>query len=593
MELAHKKHARLLTRQTLQIYWKALWRRWQYTVPLLFTNTPSHILTEVVQPYAISQIIGSLAQQHPNTSRAMHYFWLWLIAAITFSLLLRVIFYVYNRLQINVQRDLDYMCFQAFSQLDQDFFANQFTGALVTKVSKFNNGFEKISDTVTDGIDMLIVQLVGALIIIGSRSSVLALVVLATTLAILVTTQLTGRYRIPLIRKGALADSKVSGFFADFLTNILSVKSFVRFDKETHEFNAVTADRFQKRIRSRNMGELIRTARSVVVDSFQAVVLVVIIYQVGRGALDIATAVLMQIYLFKITESLWSLNNIANSVQETLGNAAEMTEILLRQPRVNDTNNPQKPHIYNGGIVFKDVSFKYADQLTKVRLFHQLNIAIKPGEKIGLVGPSGGGKTTITKLLLRFMDIEDGEILIDDQNIATITQDDLRRHIAYVPQEPLLFHRSIYENIAYGDPSASKAAIEKAARLAHAEEFIKALPNGYQTLVGERGVKLSGGEKQRIAIARAMLKKAPVLILDEATSALDSKSEKAIVAALDNLMQGRTTIVIAHRLSTIRKLDRIIVLKDGDVAETGTHKQLLARKGIYSELWQHQSGEFL
>jgi ATP-binding cassette subfamily B protein len=220
-------------------------------------------------------------------------------------------------------------------------------------------------------------------------------------------------------------------------------------------------------------------------------------------------------------------------------------------------------------------------------------LSIHAGEKIGLVGHSGSGKTTFTRLLLRFSDLDKGEILIDGQNIANITQDDLHNEIAYVPQEPLLFHRSIKENISYGQPAASMSEIDKAAKQAHAEDFIEQLPKGYETLVGERGVKLSGGQRQRIAIARALLKDAPILLLDEATSALDSESEALIQDALWKLMEGRTAIVIAHRLSTIQRMDRIVVMDDGKIVEQGSHKKLLKLGGTYAKLWARQSGGFI
>jgi ATP-binding cassette subfamily B protein len=210
-----------------------------------------------------------------------------------------------------------------------------------------------------------------------------------------------------------------------------------------------------------------------------------------------------------------------------------------------------------------------------------------------LVGHSGGGKTTLIRLILRFMDIDGGEILIDGQNIANITQDDLRRSITYVPQEPLLFHRTLAENIGYGKLDATAEETVKAAKLAHADEFIKVLPKGYDTLVGERGIKLSGGQRQRVAIARAMLKDAPIILLDEATSALDSESEVLIQDALWKLMEGKTTVVIAHRLSTIQKMDRIVVLDNGEIAEEGSHKELLEKDGTYATLRAHQSGGFL
>jgi ATP-binding cassette subfamily B protein len=222
-----------------------------------------------------------------------------------------------------------------------------------------------------------------------------------------------------------------------------------------------------------------------------------------------------------------------------------------------------------------------------------MNLHIKPGEKIALVGHSGGGKSTVTKLLLRFVDIDGGQLLVDGQSVSDVRVADLRGAIAYVPQEPVMFHRSIRENIRYGRLNASDADVISAAKKANAHEFISKLPEGYDTMVGERGVKLSGGQRQRVAIARAIIKDAPILVLDEATSALDSESEKLIQAALRELMEKRTAIVIAHRLSTIQKMDRIIVLDEGDIIEEGTHNSLLEHKGVYAKLWAHQSGGFI
>jgi ATP-binding cassette subfamily B protein len=275
-----------------------------------------------------------------------------------------------------------------------------------------------------------------------------------------------------------------------------------------------------------------------------------------------------------------------------MGDAQEAVATLNRKPSVQDLPEPETLRISDGAIEFADMHFSHAESTGQV-LFESFNLAISPGEKIGLVGRSGSGKTTLTKILLRFMDIDDGKILIDGQSISDISQDDLRSVLAYVPQEPLLFHRSVFENIAYGRPKATQAEVERVSKLAHAHEFIKDLSHGYETLVGERGVKLSGGQRQRIAIARAMLKDAPILVLDEATSALDSESEKFIQDALWKLMEGRTAIVIAHRLSTIQKMDRIVVLENGEIIEQGTHHELLANKATYSQLWAHQSGGFI
>jgi ATP-binding cassette subfamily B protein len=307
---------------------------------------------------------------------------------------------------------------------------------------------------------------------------------------------------------------------------------------------------------------------------------------------NIATVFLIFSYTSTVANQLFMFsNNALRNYNRAIGDAGDMIEVLRTTPEVLDPAEPEKSRINRGDIVFDKVRFQHDD--ADEAIFHSLSLHIKPGEKVGLVGHSGSGKTTLTRVLQRFSNVNDGEIRIDGQNIAAITQDDLRRHIAYVPQEPLLFHRTIAENISYAHPDASPEEIAGVAKMAHAAEFIDHLPEGYDTIVGERGVKLSGGQRQRIAIARAMLKNAPILVLDEATSALDSESEVLIQAALWKLMEGRTAIVIAHRLSTIQKMDRILVLDNGKVIEEGSHQELLARGGTYAKLWAHQSGGFI
>lgn len=297
-------------------------------------------------------------------------------------------------------------------------------------------------------------------------------------------------------------------------------------------------------------------------------------------------------YYATVTRTMWEFSNVYKNLESSITEAAQFTELILEEPAIKDPSNASIFEANQGKIEMKNVKFRYNDSEGR-HLFRDFNLNISPGERIALVGHSGGGKTTITKLLLRFMDIDGGEILIDGQNIAEVTQHDLRSSIAYVPQEPAMFHRSLTDNIRYGRVNATEAEVEKAARLAHAHRFIKNLPQGYETLVGERGVKLSGGQRQRIAIARAMIKDAPILVLDEATSALDSESEKLIQDALWKLMEDRTAIVIAHRLSTIQRMDRIIVLSEGEIAEQGSHKELLEKNGVYANLWAHQSGGFI
>lgn len=308
--------------------------------------------------------------------------------------------------------------------------------------------------------------------------------------------------------------------------------------------------------------------------------------------LSVAALIFIVTYLGRVTGSMFAINGIVRGVETALLDASKVTDILGKTPEVLDPLHAPALEVKEATISLDDVSFAYPDANDRP-VFSGLSLVISAGQSVGLVGKSGGGKSTLTQLLLRYMDIQNGEILIDKQNIAAVTQDSLRSHISYVPQDPYLFHRSLRDNITYGRENSSEKEIEEAIIKAHAKEFIDTLPDGLNTIVGERGVKLSGGQRQRVAIARAILKDAPILILDEATSALDSESEKYIQSALGHLMKNKTSIVIAHRLSTIAKLDRIIVLDKGKIVEDGTHTQLLKQKGIYAKLWAHQSGGFI
>jgi ATP-binding cassette subfamily B protein len=322
--------------------------------------------------------------------------------------------------------------------------------------------------------------------------------------------------------------------------------------------------------------------------------LIAAIYFTAQLGLQAGAIVVVFTYYTLVTRIFWEINRVYRNIESSVSEAAEFTQLFVDEPLVQDGAAARKLKVNRAAISFEQVDFKYAEQKDSVNTFlHDFNLEIPSGQKVGLIGPSGGGKTTITKLLLRFVDTDKGQIKIDGQDIKKITQHSLRRAIAYVPQEPLLFHRSLAENIAYGNEEATQDDVVKAAKLSRADEFISQLPQGYQTLVGERGIKLSGGQKQRVAIARAMIKNAPILVLDEATSSLDSESEKYIQEGLWELMKDKTALVIAHRLSTIKHLDRIIVLDNGKIVQDGTHEQLLKKPGIYATLWNHQSGGFL
>ena len=287
------------------------------------------------------------------------------------------------------------------------------------------------------------------------------------------------------------------------------------------------------------------------------------------------------------------INSMMARMNRAVGDAAEMTKVLDEPRLVEDAPGAPDLVVSEGAVDFEHLAFRYEDAAEGDYVFRDLTLHVPAGQRVGLVGRSGSGKTTLTKLLLRLSDVQEGRVLVDGQDVSRCAQQSLRRQVAYVPQEALLFHRSIRENIAYGRPDATDEEIREAAAQANALEFIDRLPAGLDTMVGERGVKLSGGQRQRVAIARAILADCPILVLDEATSALDSESEALVQGALENLMRGRTSIVVAHRLSTVAALDRIVVLEEGQIVEDGTHAELSRAGGVYETLWDRQTGAFL
>jgi ATP-binding cassette subfamily B protein len=309
-----------------------------------------------------------------------------------------------------------------------------------------------------------------------------------------------------------------------------------------------------------------------------------------QGIFHVGDFVFIQAYVLTTFSNVWNFSRYLKSLFENMAEANEMTEVLLEPHEIKDASEAKKLEVTRGRVEFQDVSYSYNN---KNSIYKGFDLNIEPGEKIAIIGPSGGGKSTFVKLLLRFYDLNSGKILVDGQDISKVTQKSLHENIALVPQEPILFHRSVMENIRYAKPGASDEEVYKAAKLANAHEFISQFPKGYDTYVGERGVKLSGGERQRVAIARAILRNAPILLLDEATSSLDSESEKLIQDALKNLIKEKTTIVIAHRLSTVMQMNRIIVLENGKITEQGKHAELLKLKeGTYQRLWSIQAGGF-
>jgi ATP-binding cassette, subfamily B, bacterial len=387
------------------------------------------------------------------------------------------------------------------------------------------------------------------------------------------------------------AVSKTTGFLSDTITNFSSIKLFNGNKRENKSFNELTDSVRRKSQFNWSVEELFNGTSSLLMIVLEFGLLFFAVRLWHRGQFTPGDFVLVQVYVLLIIDQSWQFGRMVRGFYRSFSDAEEMTTLLGTAPEIVDRPGAKQLKVKDGAIEFKQVVFCYHETR---KVLDDFNLVIKPGEKIALIGPSGAGKTTVIKLLLRNFDLTAGHIFIDGQDIAGVTQESLWQAVSLVPQDPVLFHRSLKENIRYGRPNATDAEVIKAAKLAHCHEFINDLPEGYDTFVGERGIKLSGGERQRVAIARAILRNAPILVLDEATSSLDSESESLIQDALEKLMRDKTVIVIAHRLSTIRKMDRIVFVDEGQIKEEGTHAELEKKTdGLYRNLWERQAGGFM
>jgi len=496
------------------------------------------------------------------------------------------------RLEANVERDIARQVFNHLMEMSTNFHADRFGGSLVSQTNKLMGSYVRMADTTIYQVLPLIMSLVFASIILARRAPLYVVVLIGFSVFYIISAIFVTRPVRKLAARHAAVESAQTGYLADMITNVTAVKSFAGHKLENQAFAKITNNTRDHLLTLMRGHQGQQSYFATVISLISAASLAIAVIGVVVFDANIGTVFLIFNYTGAITAQLFQFSNSAlRNYNRSFGDAWDMVNVLNIPAEVKDPVRPEKLRIKKGAINFDAVSFQHAG--SNEAIFDNFSLQVPAGEKVGLVGHSGSGKTTFTRLLLRFSDIDSGLISIDGQDIARITQDDLRSKIAYVPQEPLLFHRTISENISYGRQGSNQNEIINVSKKANAAGFIDKLPQKYETLVGERGVKLSGGQRQRVAIARAMLKDAPILVLDEATSALDSESERLIQQALWKLMEGRTAIVIAHRLSTVQRLDRIVVLDEGRIVEQGNHKELLAAKGTYAKLWRHQSGGFL
>ncbi len=578
-------------KRTLYYFWKALMRYKIRTILALILVPVWIFISNVVVPYGTSEIIGKLSSGDFELQNYTSILLLTILSAGVNNLaIIRAIDWLDWSLDAKCGEYLSQLAFRAVINQSMTFHSNRFSGSLTSQANKLPNAFIDLKSNFIWDIYPLALTVIYSIVVTAMVcvpfAGILAIYAIIY-MAVAILTYYKTRYVDEAL---AEADNKQTGQLADAITNELSVKSYAREKLEETRFERATKRTKEATFNVAKVSFGRNLSMNVVNMITFAGLLILIVMGHDLFGLTIANMVFLYSLSNSLLSNVWTINHILRAINRSFGNAKEMVEIL-DMPYIIDDKTDKPLKISQAEIDFSHISFQHDEQ--KTALFNDFTLKIKPGQSVGLVGVSGSGKTTLTKLLLRFADVTGGAIYIDGQDIRDVTQQSLREAIAYVPQESSLFHRSVFENIAYGKPGATIEEVHEAARLANADEFITELPDGYDTMVGERGVKLSGGQRQRVAIARAILKDAPILVLDEATSALDSESEALIQGALSNLMQGRTSIVVAHRLSTIAGLDEIVVLDDGRIVEQGTHKKLLAQGGEYEKLWSRQSGAFL
>lgn len=498
--------------------------------------------------------------------------------------------FVISDFQPRVMRDLQQTGFSHLLGHSYSFFSDTFAGALVRKVRRLSDAYERMTDELFFHLLVVAVFLMGTMIGLFLRRPFLALLFSVWVVFFLLLNYLGSLWKLKLDILRAESDSEVTGTLADIVGNSVNVQLFTGKKEEEQRFGAVTAVYRRLLTRSWNRGELLFSIQGIFMIAIHFVLLWYSLRLWRQGIFTIGDLVLIETYLAVVFSKLWDIGRSFRNIFEGFADAREMVEILETPHEIQDRRAAKPLVVKRGAIVFDAIDFHF--QKTRP-VFTAFSLSISAREKVAIVGPSGAGKSTLTRLLFRFYDIARGHITIDGQDISRVTLESLRRNVALVPQEPILFHRSLMENIRYGRRDATEKEVIAAAKKAHCHEFISQLPQGYETLVGERGIKLSGGERQRVAIARAIVKNARILVLDEATSSLDSESELLIQEALRELMHNKTAIAIAHRLSTIMQMDRIVVVEQGKIVASGTHAELLKNDGTYRKLWDIQAGGFL
>jgi ATP-binding cassette subfamily B protein len=547
-------------------------------------------VTEVVVPVYAGRLVDALAQGREFADVALHSFLVMAGLGLTMVLLRHLAWWSVVPLTLSMMRKVSQNAFHRVQRFSTDWHNNSFAGSIVRKITRGMWALDMINDVLLLALLPSLVVLVGTVVLLGQRWPIMGLVMALGSIAyVMLTVTLATRLIAPASRLSNAQDTRIGGVLADALGGNAVVKSFGAEAREDARLSRVVNKWSRRTHRTWMLHTWSGTGQLALLWFVRSAVTGTALWLWWQGRATPGEITYVLTTYFVVHGYLRDIGQHVHHMQRAVNEMEEMVQLHAEPLGVADSPGARPLRIDAGEVRFDHVTFCYAGQHTP--LYRDLNVRIAPGERIGLVGHSGSGKTTFVKLIQRLYDVTEGRVLIDGQDVTHATQQSLRSQIAIVQQEPILFHRSLAENISYARPEATMEEIERAARLANAHEFIVRLPRGYQTLVGERGVKLSGGERQRVALARAFLADAPILILDEATSSLDSESEALIQQAMDRLMSGRTSIVIAHRLSTVRAMYRILVFEHGRIVEEGTHDALLRRShGHYRRLFERQSG---
>ena len=562
-------------------------------IPALILPGIGNVLVFYAPPLVVARLLGVFARNEHLSPRqlapyVLTFAGLWLAGEAIWRIAASLI----ARAEI---RGMEALYIEAMDELlakDLSFFQDNFAGSLTKRALGYARRFEDVFDVMCFQVIASLIPLAFVSVVLWRYSPLLIVALMGMLLATFVIVFPLIRRRQQLVGIREAASNTLAGHVADSIANAETVRAFAREPDEARIHANNVGDYGAKTLRTWEYQNLrVDTVTSPMYVLTNTLGLVVALATSGGTGASLQSVFITFSYYSAVTRVMWEFNRIYRNLEGAMTDAAQFAELLLDPPSVVDAGDVEAFRPVDFAVEMRQVSFRYSP--AQRLLFDEFSLRIDPGTRVGLVGRSGGGKTTITRLLLRFADVERGEILVGGQPINGVPQAALRRAIGYVPQDPSMFHRTIADNIRVGRPGATDVEVRRAAQMAHAAEFIEALPAGYGTLVGERGVKLSGGQRQRVAIARAILKDAPILILDEATSSLDSESEAFIQDALWTLMAKRTAIVIAHRLSTVRRMDRLVILDQGQIVEQGSHETLLARGGVYASLWAHQSGGFL